>query len=192
MTEIGCYVERALDRLTVTTMLLCSDSAPKILAGRPASAGLPFLLRCAVLRCVMSCDVPNRVAMWISVDDTPRVWITHILRHRCRFGLIHVRFRFSIGGMSDAISSLQVPPVPLPSYGGRDARVTCSPKIRRSQRPECGSRLDPSKPFGGKRSRRNGSIRRRTPWTRERRHDGPGLPWRAVSWVRRWNRRPHG
>ena len=20
----------------------------------------------------------------------------------------------------------------------------------------------------------------------------PGLPWRAVSWVRRWNRRPHG
>ena len=72
MTEIGCYVERALDRLTVTTMLLCSDSAPKILAGRPASAGLPFLLRCAVLRCVMSCDVPNRVAMWISVDDTPR------------------------------------------------------------------------------------------------------------------------
>ena len=65
MTEIGCYVERALDRLTVTTMLLCSDSAPKILAGRPASAGLPFLLRCAVLRCVMSCDVPNSVAMCI-------------------------------------------------------------------------------------------------------------------------------
>ena len=60
MTEIGCYVERALDRLTVTTMLFvrfCSED----FAGRPASAGLPFLLRCAVLRCVMSCDVPNRV-----------------------------------------------------------------------------------------------------------------------------------
>ncbi len=87
MTEIGCYVERALDRLTVTTMLLCSDSAPKILAGRPASAGLPFLLRCAVLRCIMSCDVSNRVAMWISVDDTPRVWITHILRPQVPFRL---------------------------------------------------------------------------------------------------------
>ena len=87
MTEIGCYVERALDRLTVTTMLLCSDSAPKILAGRPASAGLPFLLRCAVLCCVMSCDVPNRVAMWISVDDTPRVWIAHILRPQVPFRL---------------------------------------------------------------------------------------------------------
>ena len=87
MAKIGRYVERALDRLTVTTMLLCSDSAPKILAGRPASAGLPFLLRCAVLRCVMSCDVPNHVAMWISVDDTPRVWITHILRPQVPFRL---------------------------------------------------------------------------------------------------------
>ena len=87
MAKIGRYVGRALDRLTVTTMLLCSDSAPKILAGRPASAGLPFLLRCAVLRCVMSCDVPNRVAMWISVDDTPRVWITHILRPQVPFRL---------------------------------------------------------------------------------------------------------
>jgi hypothetical protein len=35
----------------------------------------------------MSCDVPNRVAMWISVDDTPRVWITHILRPQVPFRL---------------------------------------------------------------------------------------------------------
>ena len=192
MTEIGCYVERALDRLTVTTMLLCSDSAPKILAGRPASAGLPFLLRCAVLRCVMSCDVPNRVAMWISVDDTPRVWITHILRHRCRFGLNPCAVSFFNRRYERCNFFITGPSGPIAVIRSRDARVTCSPKSGRSQRPECGSRLDPSKPFGGKRSRRNGSIRRRTPWTRERRHDGPGLPWRAVSWVRRWNRRPHG
>ena len=42
MTKIGRYVERALDRLTVTTMLLCSDSVLGFLEGRPASAGLPF------------------------------------------------------------------------------------------------------------------------------------------------------
>ena len=42
MTKIGRYVERALDRLTVTTMLLCSDSVLGFLEGRPASAGLSF------------------------------------------------------------------------------------------------------------------------------------------------------
>ena len=130
MTEIGCYVERALDRLTVTTMLLCSDSAPKILAGRPASAGLPFLLRCAVLRCVMSCDVPNRVAMWISVDDTPRVWITHILRHRCRFGLNPCAVSFFNRRYERCNFFITGPSGPIAVIRSRDARVTCSPKIR--------------------------------------------------------------
>jgi hypothetical protein len=44
MAKIGRYVERALDRLTVTTMLLCSDSVLGFLEGRPASAGLSFAL----------------------------------------------------------------------------------------------------------------------------------------------------
>lgn len=44
MAKIGRYVERALDRLTVTTMLLCRDSALKVLARKARSAGLPFCL----------------------------------------------------------------------------------------------------------------------------------------------------
>lgn len=42
MAKIGRYVERALDRLTVTTMLLCRDSALKVLARKARSAGLLF------------------------------------------------------------------------------------------------------------------------------------------------------
>lgn len=44
MAKIGRYVERALDRLTVTTMLLCRDSALKVLARKARSSGLPFCL----------------------------------------------------------------------------------------------------------------------------------------------------
>ena len=47
MAKIGRYVERALDRLTVTTMLLCRDSALKALARKARSAGLPFLFACS-------------------------------------------------------------------------------------------------------------------------------------------------
>lgn len=47
MAKIGRYVERALDRLTVTTMLLCRDSALKVLARKARSAGLPFLFACS-------------------------------------------------------------------------------------------------------------------------------------------------
>ena len=47
MTEIGCYVERALDRLTVTTMLLCRDSALKVLARKARSGGSSFLFACS-------------------------------------------------------------------------------------------------------------------------------------------------
>ena len=44
MTEIGCYVERALDRLTVTTMLLCRDSALKVLARKARFGGSSFFV----------------------------------------------------------------------------------------------------------------------------------------------------
>ena len=42
MAEIARYVGRALDRLTVTTMLLCRDSAQVELGREPASAGSLF------------------------------------------------------------------------------------------------------------------------------------------------------
>ena len=44
MAKIGRYVERALDRLTVTTMRLCSDLLKMDLQEKPAPAGLPFCL----------------------------------------------------------------------------------------------------------------------------------------------------
>lgn len=47
MAKIGRYVERALDRLTVTTMLLCRDSALKVLAGKARSGGSSFLFACS-------------------------------------------------------------------------------------------------------------------------------------------------
>lgn len=47
MAKIGRYVERALDRLTVTTMLLCRDSALKVLARKARSGGSSFLFACS-------------------------------------------------------------------------------------------------------------------------------------------------
>ena len=44
MTEIGCYVERALDRFTVTTRMLCCDSALKLLVEKARFGGSSFLL----------------------------------------------------------------------------------------------------------------------------------------------------
>ena len=44
MAKIGRYVERALDRLTVTTMLLCRDSALKVLARKARSGGPSFFV----------------------------------------------------------------------------------------------------------------------------------------------------
>ena len=44
MAKIGRYVERALDRLTVTTMLLCRDSAPVVELVEKARSGGPFRL----------------------------------------------------------------------------------------------------------------------------------------------------
>ena len=44
MAKIGRYVERALDRLTVTRCC-CAEILPlRFLQGRPAPAGLPFFL----------------------------------------------------------------------------------------------------------------------------------------------------
>ena len=43
MAKIG----RALDRLTVTTMLLCRDSALKVLARKARSGGSSFLFACS-------------------------------------------------------------------------------------------------------------------------------------------------
>lgn len=51
MAKIGRYVERALDRLTVTTMLLCRDSAFRVLAGKARFGGSSlFVLRRAGMR----------------------------------------------------------------------------------------------------------------------------------------------
>ena len=69
MAKIGRYVERALDRLTVTTMLLCRDSALKVLARKARSAGLPFCL--PVLREFFG----------------KTTWITRVLRPQGRFSL---------------------------------------------------------------------------------------------------------
>ena len=130
-------------------------------------------------------------AMWISVDDTPRGVDSPFSDHRCRFGLNHVRFRFSIGGMrcNFFITGPSGPIAVVP--GGRDARVTCSPKIGRSQRP--GAAADSR---SANRSAENG-LAATVLYAAERRGRanvgtmGRSLPWRAVSWVRRWNRRPH-
>lgn len=44
MAKIGRYVERALDRLTVTTMLLCRDSALEVLARKARFGGSSFFV----------------------------------------------------------------------------------------------------------------------------------------------------
>ena len=44
MAKIGRYVGRALDRLTVTTMLLCRDSAFRVLAGKARFGGSSFFV----------------------------------------------------------------------------------------------------------------------------------------------------
>ncbi len=79
--------------------------------------------------------------------------------------------------MSDAISSLQVPPVPLPSYGGRDARadVFAENPVAASGQSAAADSI-PANRSAGNGLAATSSIRRRTPWTREHRHDGPGLP----------------
>lgn len=90
MAKMGRYVGRALDRLTVTTMLLCRDSALKVLARKARFGGSSFfVLRRADMR-------PSRFprgrtwifdALWIAVDDTPWLWITSVLRPQGRFSL---------------------------------------------------------------------------------------------------------
>lgn len=86
MAKIGRYVERALDRLTVTTMLLCRDSALKVLARKARLAGLPFCL--PVLREFLGKRrTPIIVVVWITVHNTPGLWITRVLRPQGRFSL---------------------------------------------------------------------------------------------------------
>ena len=85
MAKIGRYVERALDRLTVTTMLLCRDSALKVLA-RKARSGFLFV-------CLFSGSfsgkrrTPIIVVVWITVHNTPGLWIIRVLRPQGRFSL---------------------------------------------------------------------------------------------------------
>lgn len=53
MAKIGRYVERALDRLTVTTMLLCRDSAFKVSCKEgPLRRVFLFVFFLSVLACV--------------------------------------------------------------------------------------------------------------------------------------------
>lgn len=87
MAKIGRYVERALDRLTVTTMLLCRDSALKVLARKARSGGSSFFV------CLFSGSfsgkrrTPITVVVWITVHNTPGLWITRVLRPQGRFSL---------------------------------------------------------------------------------------------------------
>lgn len=60
-------------------------------------------------------------ALRIAVDDTPRMWITHVLRPQGPIGLHAMTAMLFNRDMSNAVSFSQIPPVPLPSNGGRTA-----------------------------------------------------------------------
>lgn len=66
------------------------------------------------------------VALWMAVDDTPALWITRILRPQGPIGLRAMTAALFNRDMSNAVSFSQIPPVPLPSNGGRNVHVARS------------------------------------------------------------------
>ena len=87
MAKIGRYVERALDRLTVTTMLLCRDSALKGSCKEGPLGGPSFLFACSQGVFRENDRTPIIVVVWITVHNTPGLWITRVLRPQGRFSL---------------------------------------------------------------------------------------------------------
>ena len=82
----------------------------------------PLLLLFALCLYAILCDG----VLWTAVDDTPRVWITCVLRPQGTLGLHAMAGALFNRGMSNAVSFSQIPPVPLPSNGGWNVRVARS------------------------------------------------------------------
>ena len=74
MAKIGRYVERALDRL-------------KVLARKARSGGSSFLFACSQGVFSGKRRTPIIVVVWITVHNTPGLWIIRVLRPQGRFSL---------------------------------------------------------------------------------------------------------